>query len=211
VTFTLVFDVALVALVLFRQRRVRRVPRHVRVFGPVVIGLIGLYQLGAFTDHHRLTASVAALLLAEIVLGAAVLGAARAVTMRLWRIDHVVLRQATWLTMGLWAVSLAVHFATTWWIGSIDSVGRIAWASLLLYVGVTLGLQGAVVQRRARSQLVAAGPVSAEAETITARWWAAAWGEGAPTGTEHHPDAIEARAEPIEPGPQGPEEHGQPR
>jgi len=211
VTITLVFDVALVALVLVRQRRVRRVPRHVRVFGPVVIGLIGLYQLGAFTDHHRLTAGVAALLLAGIVLGAAVFAAARAVTIRLWRIEHVVLRQATWLTMGLWAVSLAAHFGAAWWIGSIDSVGGIAWATLLLYVGLTLGLQGAVVQRRARAELVAAWPVAAEAETITARWWAAAWGEGAPTGAGHHPDAIEATAEPLEPGPKGPEEHGQPR
>jgi len=212
VTITLVFDVALVAWVLFRQRRVRRVPRQVRLFAPVVIGLIGVYQLGAFTDHHRLSAAVATSLLGTIVVGAGLLGAARAVTVRLWRFDGLVLRQATWLTMGLWAVSLALHFATTWWIGSLDAVGGIAWSSLLLYVGLTLGVQGAVVHRRARSQLLTAEPINPEAETITARWWAAAWGEGTPPpGTTTRPGAIDARAEPIEPHPPGPDEHGQPR
>jgi len=211
VTITLVFDVALVAAVLVRQRRVRRVPRRVHLFGPVVIGLIGLYQLGAFTDHHRLTAAVASALLGGIVAGAALTGAARASTVRLWRIEGVVLRQANWLTMGLWALTLALPFATAWGAGTPGGSGGAGWASLLLLVGLTLGVQRAVLHRRARSQLVAAGSMGSAAETITARWWAAAWGEGARAGAEGHPGAIDARAEPLEPGPPGPEEHGQPR
>ena len=207
----MVFDVALVAWILVRQRRVRRVPRQVRLFSPVLIGLIGLYQLGAFTNHHRLSAAVAAALLGATVLGAGVFGAVRALTVRLWRIEGLVLRQGTWVTMGLWGLSLALHLATAWWIGSLDAVAGIAWSSLLLFVGLSLGVQGAVVHRRARAELRAAGPLGPSAETITARWWAAAWGEGPPPGPTAHPDAIEARADPVEPKAPGPDEHDQPR
>ena len=128
-TITLVFDVALVALLLFRQRRVRRVARHLRLFGPVVLGLIGLYQLSAFTDHHRLTGAVTTALLGAIVVGAVALGAARGATVALWRLEGVVLRQATWLTMGLWAVSLALYAAVAGWIGSLDAVAGVAWSA----------------------------------------------------------------------------------
>ncbi|MGP8059714.1 MAG: hypothetical protein ACLP9C_08770 [Acidimicrobiales bacterium] len=210
-TITLVFDVALVALLLFRQRRVRRVARHLRLFGPVVLGLIGLYQLSAFTDHHRLTGAVTTALLGAIVVGAVALGAARGATVALWRLEGVVLRQATWLTMGLWAVSLALYAAVAGWIGSLDAVAGVAWSALLVFVGLTLGIQAAVVHRRARSLLRAAGPFDTGPgpETITARWWAAAWGEGPPPGPDTHPDAIEARAEPIEPGHPGPDDQGE--
>ena len=213
-TITVVFNVAVVLAVLFRQRRIRRVRARPGLFGPVVIGLIGLYQLGAYTNHHRLTAGVTLALLVALFAGAAITGGVRALTVRVWSTDGLVLRQATWLTMGLWAASLLLHFSTGWWIGGLSGPSGVAGASLLLYLGLTDGVQAAAVQHRARPHLVEAA-AAARPAVIDARWWEAAWGKDAPGGGDGpggpaHPGAIEARAEPLDPRPPGKPEGDEP-
>ena len=85
------------------------------------------------------------------------LGAVRALTVRIWTSNSWVVRQGTWLTMGLWVVSLGLHF-----IGGVGAqhvgAGSLEASSFLLYLGVTYGVQNAVVHRRAAPLWDALGP-----------------------------------------------------
>jgi len=198
VTLTIVFNVTLVVLVLYRQRRIRRVPPRLRLRTPIVIGLLGFLQLLAYTDHHNLTARTLWEVLATLVIGAGVLGALRAMTVRIWNTQGLVLRQGTWLTMALWAFSLAVHFVADRWIGGAGGTTNLASATLLLYLGVTLGIQGAVVQRRALGLLRSNGPIEARAEEVPGVWWAGFGAAGQKDTLGRHGGAIEATAEPID-------------
>ncbi len=84
------------------------------------------------------------------MVGALLLGAVRALTVKIWTSTSWVVRQGTWLTMALWALSLIVHF-----IGGAGSLGA---SSFLLYLGVTYGVQNYVVHRRATPLWEGLGP-----------------------------------------------------
>ena len=149
----------LLVLVLVRQVAVRPVPRVIRLGLPVVIGVIGLFELvGYSNDHHHVAGSAWAWVLGTLVVGAIGLGILRGLTVRLWTAGNWVVRQGTAVTMTLWLISLAVHFA-----GDIfgshahDGSGLVA-SSFLLYLGLTLGVQTAVVHRRAQPLWAQLGP-----------------------------------------------------
>ncbi|MGH9093196.1 MAG: hypothetical protein ACRDZR_17730, partial [Acidimicrobiales bacterium] len=132
-------------------------------------------------------------------------------TVRLWRVDGLVLRQGTWLTILLWLVSIALHYGAQAWIGALGGPGGIVSASLLLWLGVTYGVQAAVVHRRAGGLLaLAGGAIDARADVVGGPggggWWGATWvrggGSGSPERSTRHDGpagAIEAHAEPVPP------------
>jgi hypothetical protein len=192
----LVIDVLVVVWILYRQRKVRRVwPRvNLRIAG--ILAVIGLVELVSYTGRHHVSATVVGVLVLSFVLGAIGLGAVRAATVRIWRVGDAVLRQGTWLTIGLWLFSLALHYGAQAWINALHGPRGLVTASLLLWLGITYGVQNAVVHHRAEGLLRDAGPIDARSQVLNARWWAGpSGGTDAPAG----PDAIEAHAEPIPP------------
>jgi hypothetical protein len=139
----LLIDTAILVLLLYRQLTVR--PLNDGRFSVVLIG-VGLVELVAYGQHHRLTDGILAFLAASLAISV-LLGAVRAVTVRLWRQDGRVLRQGTWLTALLWLVSIGSHLA----IGAVQqgSTAAATGAATLAFLGVTLGAQQVVLRARA--------------------------------------------------------------
>jgi hypothetical protein len=155
--FTIALDVVIAFYVLSRQRRIRLVPRVLSLRLPIVLGVLGLIDLLAYTDNHHVTGGDDAWVLATLVVGALALGAIRAFTVRVWTSNEWVVRQGTWVTMGLWALSLALHFVSD--VGAAhNGAGNFEASSFLLYLAVTYGVQNYVVHRRALPLWDALGP-----------------------------------------------------
>lgn len=221
-TFAIVLDVIVVALVLYRQRAVRLVRPRLHLRLPVILGVVGLVELASYAGNRHVPAAAVGVLALSFAVGAVVLGAVRALTVRLWRVEGMVLRQGTWWTILLWLASLALHYGAQAWIGALGGPGGIVSASLLLWLGVTYGVQAAVVHRRAGGLLaLAGGSIDAQAHVVggpgAGGWWGVTWVRGgwpgAPNGPgaggaagarPAHPQAIEARAEPVPPQEQQP-------
>jgi hypothetical protein len=90
--------------------------------------------------------------------GAIGLGIVRGLTVKIWTAGNWVLRQGTPVTMALWLVSLAVHFAGDFFGSHAHDGTGLESASFLLYLGLTLGVQTAVVHRRAQPLWAQLGP-----------------------------------------------------
>jgi len=154
--FTIALDVLVALYILSRQRRIRVVPRVLGLRFPVVLGVIGLINLLSYTDTHHPSHSDYLWVLATLAVGAVLLGAIRALTVKIWTSTSWVVRQGTGLTMALWALSLVLHF-----IGGSGG-GNLEASSFLLYLGVTYGVQNYVVHRRALPLWEALGPGAGE-------------------------------------------------
>jgi hypothetical protein len=208
VAFTVVLDVVVVVWVLYRQIQVRRVRAQVNLRLSAVLAVIGLIELISYAGHHHLSAKVVGVLVLSMLVGAGGFGAIRAATVHLWRDESGVFRQGTWLTMALWIVSLALHFGADWWIDAWKGPSGLASVSLLLYIGITYGVQNAVVHARAQKLLAAAGPMGARSAPFAGHWWAGTWTPPGrdPAGypRDGHPGAIDARADPLFPPGQAP-------
>ncbi len=154
-SFSYVLGALILVLVLLRQVRVVPVPRVYQPRLPVLLGVLGLFSLLSYPNGHHVTGGAWAWVLATLVIGAPVLGALRGLSMRIWAGNGWVFRQGSALTMGLWLVSIGVHVA-------VDSAGGdtagLAGSSFLLYLGLTLWAQYAVVQRRALPLFARLGP-----------------------------------------------------
>lgn len=127
-------------------------PRLLSLRLPIVVGVIGLIDVLSYSDTHHASHGAYLWVLATLVVGAVLLGAVRALSVRVWTSDNWVVRQGTWLTMGLWAVSLALHFVSGVGAGNLEA------ASFLLYLAVTYGVQNYVIHRRAAPLWDALGP-----------------------------------------------------
>jgi hypothetical protein len=195
VAFTVVLDVVVVVWVLYRQVQVRRVRAQVNLRLSAVLAVIGLIELISYAGHHHLSAKVVGVLVLSMLVGAGGFGAIRPATVHLWRDESGVFRQGTWLTMALWIVSLALHFGADWWIDAWKGPSGLASVSLLLYIGITYGVQNAVVHARAQKLLAAAGPMGARSAPFAGHWWAGTW-----TPPSRGPAGyLDARADPLFP------------
>jgi hypothetical protein len=217
-TFAILVDVLVVVWLLYRQIQVRRVRPQINLRLAAVLTVIGLIELIDFAGNHHMSGRVLGVLVLSMLVGAAALGAIRAATVKIWRVEGAVLRQGTWFTIALWLLSLALHFGADWWIDAWKGPSGLATASLLLYLGITYGVQNAVVHHRAEGLLAAAGPIDARSEPLAGRWWGGTWvrspgswggppgtpGGPAGDGSQSHPDAIEVRSTPVEPPPAPP-------
>jgi hypothetical protein len=139
----LLIDAAILVLLLYRQLTVR--PLNDGRFSVVLIS-VGLVELVSYGQHHRRTDGILAFLAASLAISV-LLGAVRAVTVRLWRQDGRVVRQGTWLTALLWLVSIGSHIA----IGAVHrgSTAAATGAATLAFLGVTLGAQQVALRARA--------------------------------------------------------------
>jgi len=155
--FSYALGALILVLVLLRQVRVRPVRRAFQPRLPLVIGVIGLFEMFSYADNHHVSSSAWLWVLGTLAVGALGLGVLRGVSMRVWSGNGWVLRQGTAITMALWLVSLLVHFAGDTGQSHAGAAG-LEGASFLLYLGVTLGVQNYVVFRRALPLWAELGP-----------------------------------------------------
>ena len=157
--FAFFIGFVLLVWVLLRQVAVRPVRRVIRLGLPVVIGVIGLFELTSYANsHHDIASSAWVWVLGTLLVGAIGLGIVRGLTVKIWTAGNWVLRQGTPVTMALWLVSLAVHFAGDFFGSHAHDGTGLESASFLLYLGLTLGVQTAVVHRRAQPLWAQLGP-----------------------------------------------------
>src|ERR1700689_1336130 len=147
----------ILVLVLLRQVRVRPVPRVFQPRLPLVIGVIGLFEMFGYAGDHHVSSAAWLWVAGTLVVGALGLGVLRGLSMRVWTGNGWVLRQGGAVTMALWLVSLLVHFAGDAGQGHSGAAG-LEGASFLLYLGVTLCAQYYVVYRRALPLWAQLGP-----------------------------------------------------
>src|SRR6185437_16090685 len=188
--------------------QVRRVRAQVNLRLSAILAVVGLLELISYANDHHISGKVIGVLALSMVVGAGVLGAVRAATVHRWQDADGVCRQGTWLTMALWIVSLGLHFASDWWITAWKGPSGLASVSLLLYIGITYGVQNAVVHHRAQGMLAAAGAGAGRSAPFAGHWWGNTWtpptrGSGTGGGVPH-PGAIDASSEPLPPPPPPP-------
>jgi hypothetical protein len=153
IAVNLLIGLAVLALLVYRQLQVRPVRANFRL--PLILAVIGVIQLSQFlkTDHH--TGTVFAALAGSLVL-AAITGAIRAMTVRVWIQAGQALRQGTWITALLWVVSLGVHLGYDYLVDGKGSQAGLGTASLTLYFAVTYTIQRFILQ--AKAQRIADSP-----------------------------------------------------
>jgi len=161
---SILLDLAALVWLLSRQVRTRLLKESYKV--PVILGIIGLLEFGAFMmgggqqfasflkgqrplatipDGRIVIAAVAGSLIL-----AAITGALRAPTVRLWRQDGQVWRRGTWLTVVLWIVSIGAHLGYDALIARGTGKADIGDATMLLFFAVSLTVQRWMLTSRAR-------------------------------------------------------------
>ena len=140
----LLIGLVVLAFILYRQLQARPVRDSMRL--PPIVAIIGVVQLVQYGHHGT---GVAVALAGSLVL-AAVFGAIRAPTVRVWVDGGQAWRQGTWLTAVLWVVSLGVHLGYDYLVEGKGSQSGLGSASLLLYFGVTFTIQRLILQASAR-------------------------------------------------------------
>ena len=138
-----------VGLLLVRQLQPRPAREASSIRLVLILGAVGIFEISKAAGHHHLTAATVAWLAVSLLAGA-VTGAVRAATVRVWRApDGSAWRQGTALTAALWLISLGAHFALDTVIDHASQIAALGTSSILLYLAVTLGIQRAIVRRRA--------------------------------------------------------------
>jgi len=155
--FSYALGALVLVVVLLRQVQVRPVRRMYQPRFPLFLGVIGLFAMLSYAGDHHVSGSAWGWVIGTLVVGAVGLGALRGLSMRVWSTNGWVVRQGNAVTMALWLVSLLVHFAGDAGGDHAGSVGLVG-ASFLLYLGLTLAVQGSVVHHRAMLQWEKLGP-----------------------------------------------------
>jgi len=143
----LVIGVAVLGLLIYRQvvaRPVRSSPRLV-----LILGVIGLIEAVEYLQRlHAGTAAIVAL--AGSLVLAAVFGAARAATVKIWMQDGQAWVKGNLLTAVLWVVAVGAHLGYDYLIGQHRDIGSLGDATVLLYVAISLAIQRYMVYLRAQ-------------------------------------------------------------
>jgi hypothetical protein len=144
----IVIALAVVAWLLWRQLQVRELRRDRGMLLPLILIVAGVAEIVTYSHEHPLHTVGYALLAVSIVV-AAIFGAIRASTVRLWIADGKLLRQGTYVTCALWIVAIAIHIGGDNLIAPHDA-DRLGGVSLLLYLGAGLAAQRFCLNERAR-------------------------------------------------------------
>jgi hypothetical protein len=149
---SLVLDLVIVAFFVVRQLSTRPLRDNFRL--PLILGIIGLvefvsYLHGKGQQHHQTTIVIA---LAGSLILAAVTGAVRAPTVRIWSENGQLWRKGTWLTAVLWVVSIAVHLGYDALVTNGKGEQGLGDVTILLYFAVSLTIQRFIMIARADRQ-----------------------------------------------------------
>jgi hypothetical protein len=154
-TSSLVLGILVLCFFIYRQTIARPVCGGFRI--PLIIGIIGVIQLVDFLrQHHTSTSLITLGLLGSLVL-AALFGAARAMTTKVWMHNGQAWRQGNVLTSVLWVVSLAAHLGFDYLVYKHSSLGDV---TIFLYLAVSFGVQRVILQARADRLPVGPGPAA---------------------------------------------------
>jgi hypothetical protein len=143
----LVIGVAVLGLLIYRQMRTRPVRSNQRLM--LILGLIGVIEAVEYMQKNH-SGSVALVALGGSLVLAAVFGLARAATQRVWMQDGQTWVKGSWVTAGLWILALGAHLGYDYLVGQHKDIGGIGDATLLLYLAVSLAVQGVIVSLRAQ-------------------------------------------------------------
>ena len=153
----IILGLAVLALLIYRQLAARPVNssalRLIAIL--VIIGLFQTYQFLSKGHDHPLTFAA----LAGSLVLAAIFGALRAGTVRVWLQDAQPWSQGNWLTAVLWIASLIAHLGYDVLLVHGPGARGLGTATIVLYLAVTLGFQRVLVFRRAQ-RLQLAGPAA---------------------------------------------------
>jgi UDP-N-acetylmuramyl pentapeptide phosphotransferase/UDP-N-acetylglucosamine-1-phosphate transferase len=151
----IVLGVAVLALLIWRQLSTR--PVNASALRLIVILLaIGLLETGQFlAKNHAGTLTYAAIVGSLLI--AAVFGALRAATVRIWLSAGQAWSKGNWLTALLWVAAVVAHLGYDALLAHSHGNRGLGTATIVLYLAISLGFQRIIVQHRA-NQLVAAAP-----------------------------------------------------
>ncbi len=153
----LLIGVAVLGLLIYRNLMARPVRQaNQRLY--LILGIIGIVETVEFMQKNHVDATIATAALAGSLVLAAVFGALRAFTVRVWMKDGQPWSQGNVLTAVLWVIALGAHLGYDALIGHDKGVGDIGTATVLLYLVVSLAVQRfIIVARAAKLDPVAAG------------------------------------------------------
>jgi len=157
IVLDVILGLAVLALLIYRQLAARPVNssalRLIAIL--VIIGIFQTYQFLSKGHDHPLTFAA----LAGSLVLAAIFGALRAGTVRVWLQDGQAWSQGNWLTATLWIASLVAHLGYDVLLVHGPGARGLGTATIVLYLAVTLGFQRVLVLRRAQ-RLQLAGPAA---------------------------------------------------
>jgi hypothetical protein len=157
IVLDVILGLVVLALLIYRQLAARPVNasalRLIAIL--VIIGLFQTYQFLSKGHDHPLTFAA---LGGSLVL-AAIFGALRAGTVRVWLQDGQPWSQGNWVTAVLWVASLVAHLGYDVLVVHGPGARGLGTATIVLYLAVTLGFQRVLVFRRAH-RLQLAGPAA---------------------------------------------------
>jgi hypothetical protein len=156
----LVIGVLVLALVLYRQLITRRLRENYRL--SLILAVIGVVEFATFLKGHPHgdDGKIVVAVIGSLVIAGA-FGAARALTVQVWRQGGQLMRKGTWLTAVLWVIGFAAHLGFDYLVaGHVTGKngGDVGNATVLLYLVITLTVQQFVLLRRVARQ-EAAGQV----------------------------------------------------
>jgi hypothetical protein len=154
----IILGAAVLALLIYGQLRSRPVNASAlwRIAILLAIGLVQTYQFLNKNHAHLLTYAA----IGGSLMLAAIFGALRASTVKLWSQDGEAWSKGNWLTALLWLVSLVAHLVYDALIVPGRAARGLGTATIVLYLAITLGFQRfLVLQRAQRMQLGGPNPL----------------------------------------------------
>jgi hypothetical protein len=143
----LVIGVVVLGLLIYRQLVARPVRGNQRVV--LILVIIGLVEAVQYMQKLHAGSTAVVALVGSLIL-AAVFGAARAATVRIWVQDGQAWSKGNLLTAALWVVAVGAHLGYDYLIGQHKDIGNLGDATVLLYLAVSLAIQRVIVTFRAQ-------------------------------------------------------------
>jgi membrane protein YdbS with pleckstrin-like domain len=144
----LVVGVLVLGLVVYRQLQARPLRANQRLL--LILLVIGAIETWQYFQSGKHSASLAAVALVGSLVLAAVFGAVRAFTVRIWQQDGQPWVQGSLLTAVLWVLALAAHLGFDYLVSQHKDIGNIGNATVVLYLVASLGVQRAVMIYRSQ-------------------------------------------------------------
>jgi hypothetical protein len=142
-----ILGVAVLVLLIYRQLSAR--PVNASALGLIaILAIIGVVQTYQFLNKNHAHPLTYAAIGGSVVL-AAIFGALRASTVRVWLQDGQAWSQGNWLTAALWIASLAAHLGYDILVAHGPGARGLGTATIVLYLAVSLGFQRVLVLQRA--------------------------------------------------------------
>ena len=141
----LLIGLIVLGLLILRQLQSRPVRGSQRLL--LIVLVAGLIETSSGLERVHVGPATVAALAGSLVL-AAVFGALRAFTVRIWIQDGQPWVRGGLLTAVLWVVALAAHLGYDFLVGQDKTMAQLGTATLLLYLAASLGVQRLVVAYR---------------------------------------------------------------